>query len=44
MNWASRLVPTSEDLNAGIGPTSGTSLHALVGGNNGVIYKTTDAE
>ena len=43
MNWAFRPVPTSEDLNAGIGPTSGTSLLALVGGNNGVIYKTTDA-
>lgn len=43
MSWAPRPVPTIEDLNAGIGPTSGTTLHALVGGNNGVIFKTTDA-
>ena len=43
INWAARPVPTTEDLNAGIGPTSGTSLHALVGGDNGVIFKTTDA-
>ena len=43
MSWAPRPVPTIEDLNAGVGPTSGTTLHALVGGNNGVIFKTTDA-
>ncbi len=43
ISWAPRPVPTIEDLNAGVGPTSGTTLHALVGGNNGVIFKTTDA-
>jgi photosystem II stability/assembly factor-like uncharacterized protein len=41
--WATRTVPTNENLNDGIGPTSGTSLVALVGGTNGVIFKTTDA-
>ena len=43
VTWNARPVPTVENLNAGVGPTSGTSLHALVGGNNGVIFKSTDA-
>jgi photosystem II stability/assembly factor-like uncharacterized protein len=42
-NWSYRGVPTNEDLNAGIGPTSAASHIAVVGGNNGVIFKTTDA-
>jgi photosystem II stability/assembly factor-like uncharacterized protein len=41
--WATRTVPTNENLNDGICPLSGSSTIALVGGTNGVIFKTTDA-
>lgn len=41
--WSTRTVPTNENLHDGIGPVSGTSLIALVGGNNGVVFKTTDS-
>jgi len=41
--WSIRTVPTNQKINDGIGPLSGTSLIALVGGTNGVIFKTTDA-